>query len=444
MSEPRELTIYQAAERLRRGELSAEALAQSCLERIEARDPRVRAWVYVDREGALAAARTLDREAREQRWQGPLHGIPVGVKDIIDVEGMETRGGTEAYPPRSAGADAEAVHRLRQAGAVILGKTVTTALAYLDPPVTTNPWNAAHTPGGSSSGSAAAVADRMCTCALGTQTGGSVLRPAVFNGIVGFKPSYAGIPLSGVIPAAWQFDTLGTFTRCVEDAALLWHVLRWERPVDWQTKRDKMPTALIPRAPRRAWRVREYFEQEADAEAIASLDEVCRFIAKRGVEVIEAPLPPSFRDIHRTHHIILSSECAALHLQRFERNPDGFPPRIAELIRAGIEQPAVAYVEARRHRLLFQEEMDACLAGIDLALMPPAPGPAPSDGTTGKAIFNAPWSLCGVPTVSLPTRLSGGGLPLGVQAVGREEAEEDLLAHAAWLESLIAFNLAPR
>jgi aspartyl-tRNA(Asn)/glutamyl-tRNA(Gln) amidotransferase subunit A len=398
----------------------------------------------LDREGALNAARTLDREGREQRWQGPLHGIPVGVKDIIDVQGMDTRGGCEAYPPHHAEADAEVVHRLRQAGAVILGKTVTTALAYLDPPVTTNPWNPAHTPGGSSSGSAAAVADRMCPFALGTQTGGSVLRPAVYNGIVGFKPSYAGIPLSGVIPAAWQFDTLGTFTRCVEDAALLWHVLRWERPVDWQTKRDKLPTALVPRAPRRVWRVREYFETEAEPEAIATLDEICASIAKRGVEIVETPLPPSFQEIQRTHYIILSAECAALHLPRFHHHEDAFPPRIAELIRDGIEQPAVAYVEARRHRLRFQAEMDEALSGVDMALMPPAPGPAPADGTTGKAIFNAPWSLCGVPAISVPTRLSRSGLPLGVQAVGREDAEERLLAHAAWLESLIGFNDRPR
>jgi aspartyl-tRNA(Asn)/glutamyl-tRNA(Gln) amidotransferase subunit A len=443
MTEPRELTIVQAAERLRRGELSAEALTLSCLARIEAREPRVGAWVCVERKGALRAAQQLDREAREQRWQGPLHGIPVGIKDIIDVAGMETRGGTEAYPARLAEIDAAAVERLRKAGAIVLGKTVTTALAYLDPPATRNPWNGEHTPGGSSSGSAAAVADRMCMAALGTQTGGSVLRPAAFNGIVGFKPSYMGIPMSGVIPAAWQFDTMGTFTRCVEDAHLLWHVLRWEHTVDWQATRNKLSPALVPRAPQRVWRVREFFEREAEPEALAALEDVFARIARRGVEIVERPLPASFQGIHDSHYVILSTEAATFNAQAFQRHPERFPPRIAELIRDGLAQPAVAYVEARRHRLYFQEELDRILAEVDLALMPPAIGPAPRDGTTGSAKFNAPWSLCGVPTIALPARLSAAGLPLGVQAVGREEQEEELLAHAAWLQSLLGFNHAP-
>ena len=443
-SEPRNLTVYRAAEKLRRGELTAEALATSCMERIQARDEELQAWVHVDVDGALKAARHLDREAREQRWHGPLHGIPVGIKDIIDVEGLETRGGTDAYPARTAEADAESVDRLRKAGAIVLGKTVTTPLAYLDASPTHNPWNLAHTPGGSSSGSAAAVADRMCMAALGTQTGGSVLRPAAFNGIVGFKPTYAGIPMAGIIPAAWQFDTLGTFTRRVEDAQLLWHVLRWERPVDWQATRNKLPPATVPRAPGRVWRVRGFFEKEAEPEAVAALDEVLSRMAKHGVEIVEGPLPESFTGIHDAHIAILSSETAAFNLRAYERDASAFPPKLSMLIRDGLNVPAVRYVEARRQRLLFQVEIDALLAGVDVAAMPPAAGPAPRDlTTTGSASFNSPWSLCGVPTISIPVRLSEGGVPLGVQLVAREDHEEALLSVAGWLESLINFNQAP-
>jgi aspartyl-tRNA(Asn)/glutamyl-tRNA(Gln) amidotransferase subunit A len=444
MTEPRELTIVQAAQGLRRGELSAEQLTRSCLERIEAREPALRAWVHVDGEGALAAAYQLDREAREQRWQGPLHGIPLAIKDIIDVAGMETRGGTDAFPMRKPEQDADAVERLRKAGAILLGKTVTTPMAYLDPPPTVNPWNAAHTPGGSSSGSAVAVADRQCLAALGTQTGGSVLRPAAFNGIVGFKPTYMSIRMSGIIPAAWQFDTLGVLTRSVEDAQALWHLLRWQRTVDWQNTRDKMPPAMVPKAPQRLWRVREYFETEAEREATAAVDEICALMARRGVEIVEGPLPESFKGIHDAHFVILSAEAALFNAQAYRLYPEKFPPKLAKLVEDGLAQPAVSYVAARRQRLLLQEEMGNLLAGVDGAMMPPALGPAPADlSQTGSAAFNAPWSLCGVPAISLPVRLASNGLPLGVQWIGQEDQEDKLLSHAAWLESLINFNRAP-
>ena len=193
MSEPRELTIVDAVNRMRNGALKAEDLVASCLERIHRREGVVRAWVEIYEKQALEEARGCDADFRAGKWRGELHGIPIGVKDIIDVKGMWTRAGCAVYPPRVAESDAPAVKRIRAAGAVILGKTETTAFANNDPAVTCNPWNTGHTPGGSSSGSGAAVADRMCLAALGTQTGGSVLRPAAYNGIVGFKPTYASI-----------------------------------------------------------------------------------------------------------------------------------------------------------------------------------------------------------------------------------------------------------
>lgn len=440
MTDPRELTIYRAAELMRRGELTAETLTTSCLARIGDRDPDIRAWVMVATDEALEQARHQDRAAREQRWQGPLHGIPFGIKDIIDVKGWPTRGGSEAYDPITPDIDAAPVELLRRAGAVFLGKTVTTAMAYLDPPPTRNPWNHSHTPGGSSSGSAAGVADRMCLAALGTQTGGSVMRPAAYNGIVGFKPTYGAIGLEGVLPAAWEFDTLGTFTRSVEDARLLWHLLRRDRTVDWQTRRDKLPQALVPRAPRRIWRMRDFFEEQAEMPCTAAINELCARLTARGVEIVERPLPPSFESIHDSHLTIMSAEIAAYNRPQFESRPEGFPPKLSEVIRQGLQVRASDYVAARFHRERFQVAMTALLSDVDAALMPSAPGPAPRDLTqTGSANFNAPWSLCGVPSLSLPIRLDINGLPVAAQFIANFHQEDSLLAHGAWIEHLINF-----
>ncbi|HSG20503.1 MAG TPA: amidase, partial [Burkholderiaceae bacterium] len=235
MTEPRDLTLYRAAEAMRRGRLTSEALVSSCLERIESRESTVHAWAHLYADEALEEARACDKAAASHQWAGPLHGLPLGIKDIYDVRGQVTEAGTNAYPSRIAGSDADSVGRLREAGAIVLGKTVTTAFAMGDANETRNPWNPEHTPGGSSQGSGAGVADRMCLGALGTQTNGSVIRPASYNGVVGFKPGYGLISTEGVVPLAWQLDHVGSLTRSVEDASLLWHLLRDERSMDWQS-----------------------------------------------------------------------------------------------------------------------------------------------------------------------------------------------------------------
>ena len=221
MDEHSDLTISAAAIQMRQGELTAQALIESCLERIHTRENIIHAWVEVYEKTALEEARRCDQEARMGKWRGDLHGIPLGVKDIIDVKGMWTRAGTSIYPARVAEVDAPSVHRAKAAGAIILGKTETTPFANNDPTITRNPWNPAHTPGGSSSGSAAAVADRTCLAALGTQTGGSLLRPAAYTSIVGFKPTYGYISAEGVMPNSWSLDTVGVYVRCVADVEIL-------------------------------------------------------------------------------------------------------------------------------------------------------------------------------------------------------------------------------
>ena len=262
MQEPRELTIREAGERMKAGKLTAERLVESCLERIHAREDTIHAWVEVYEQEALAEARRCDRELQEGKPRGPLHGIPLGVKDIIDVRGQYTRCGTPVYPATVPGEDALAVARLRNAGAIFLGKTETTPFANNDPTITRNPWNPEHTPGGSSSGSGAAVADRMCPAALGTQTGGSLLRPAAYNGIVGFKATYGGVSTEGVLPNSWSIDHVGFHCRSVADAAILWPCMREEEP---------RPFARMPEPPlcsragtpgrRRVWAISASFSR---------------------------------------------------------------------------------------------------------------------------------------------------------------------------------------
>ena len=444
MAEPRDLTLYRAGEEMRRGNLTASALVESCLERIRAREETVRAWANLYADEALQRARQRDREAARHHWHGPLHGLPVGMKDIYDVRGQSTEAGTEAYPPRIADRDADSVARLREAGAIILGKTVTTAFAMGDAGKTRNPWNPAHTPGGSSSGSGAAVADRMCLAALGTQTNGSVIRPAAFNGLVGFKPGLGEISTAGVIPLSWQLDHVGCLARAVEDAHLLWHLLRDRRTLDWQATRDKMPPALLPRAPQRVWRLRESFEDEADPEMRAVFETFCQRLVERGVTIIERKSPAAFAGMHEAHHAIMSSEAATVHRAAFEADPTPFPPKISGLIREGLALKATDYVAALRHRLRLIAQMKSALADVDAAVSPAAVGPAPEGlQSTGSPLFSTLASICGLPAVAVPAGLSGGGMPLGVQLMGDNGGEDDLLSVAGWCESLLVFQAVP-
>jgi aspartyl-tRNA(Asn)/glutamyl-tRNA(Gln) amidotransferase subunit A len=437
LTEPRDLTVYQAAALLRRRKLTAEALVTSCLERIAAREPAVHAWAHLHGEDALTRARALDRKARRDTWEGALHGIPLGVKDIFDVKGMETRAGTAAYPPRLATRDAECIARLRGAGAILLGKTHTTAFAYGDPAPTRNPWNPERTPGGSSAGSAAAVADRMCLAALGTQTAGSVLRPASYNGVVGFKPSYGAISVRGVLPLSWQLDHVGALTRDVADAHLLWQLMRLEGQLSLE--RGKLPRPLSGKRPKRVWRMRGLFEAEAGPASLAALEAACRALSKAGAKIVEMPLPDSFRAVVESHHCILVAEAAVVHEAGFAERGALYPPRISDCIREGRTVSATAYVKALRHRERLIEALGDLLSQVDLAITPTTVGPAPTPETTGPRIFQAPWSYCGLPTVTLPAGLAPGRLPLGVQLIANPGQEDRLFQHAAACEALLPF-----
>jgi aspartyl-tRNA(Asn)/glutamyl-tRNA(Gln) amidotransferase subunit A len=442
MPASRDLTIYEAAHKLRKRKLSAVELMESCLERISAREPHIRAWVRVYADEALALAKKLDRKAKRGHFAGPLHGIPLGIKDIFDVQGMETRAGSAAHVPYLAEQDAGSVARLRAAGAIVMGKTETTAYAYGDPTPTRNPWNLGRTPGGSSSGSAAGVADRMCLAALGSQTAGSVLRPASFNGIVGFKPTYGAISTAGVIPLAWSLDHVGTLTRSVPDAWLLWNLMR----LTGHVKASRTGTLQPPtrRKPKRLWRLRGLFEKDADAESLAAFESACRRLAKAGTKIVERPLPRAFDGVLAAQERVMVSEAAAYHRENFMTRGHLYPAKIAEGIRQGQATSAVDLALAYELRRRLLAELAPFLSDVDAAITPTTPTPAPTPETTGLRTFQAPWSFTGHPTITIPSGFASDGLPMGVQFIGAAHEEDALFSVCAWAESKLGFDTQPK
>ena len=426
-----DLGLGETARAIRDGTLSASELVEACLIRIDALEPALQAWVHVDREGALAAARERDAEARDGRWRGTLHGVPVGVKDIFHVAGLPTRAGSRPFAHSIPSADAPAVARLRAAGAIVLGKTHTTEFAYRDPAPTRNPWNRDHTPGGSSSGSGAAVAARMVPLALGTQTVGSILRPAAYCGVVGLKATHGFVPVDGVIPLAWSLDHVGVLCRSIADAALALGVMagRGVEPLVTGPPRIALAVELLDHAtPELAAHIRDAARRFADARAT----------------VTEIRLPGAFADLHAAGQVILEVEAAAYHAPAFARHEADYGKGIAELIRAGLARRATDYVMADRARVAFRTASATVLAAHDALLSPTAPAPAPAGlDWTGDATLCAPWSSAGTPAISLPSELDPSGLPLAIQLVQAPGGEARLLGTAAWCERVLGFTARP-
>ena len=425
------LGVIEAAGAIRRGETTSTELVEACLARIASTDEALQAWVTVDIEGATASARSRDDDIHAGRPVGPLHGVPLGIKDIIDVAGMTTTAGAAAFAHTHPTRDATLVARLRDAGAVIIGKTVATQFAYKDPAPTRNPWSADHTPGGSSSGSAAAVGARQVPGAIGTQTVGSILRPAAYCGIVGLKGDFGQVPLDGVVPLAPSFDHAGPITRSVADAALLLGVLAGG-PVDIETT-DRPRLAVS----------RELLDL-AEPTLRGHLETVMTRLADAGATLVEVALPTSFAGIVAAGRLILEAEAAAYHESMFAQHAGDYGPGIAELITAGLARRATELVQAERARAAFRDAMVPILGTVDALLSPVAPGPAPrrSEGT-GDFSLCAPWSFIGVPAISLPTGLNEGGLPLAMQLVGGPGGLARLLGAAAWTERVIGFATRP-
>ena len=448
MSKLHELGVVEAARQIREGRITSVELTQALLERIETYDSELQAWVTVDREEVLSEARRRDEERDAGDIEGPLHGVPIGLKDIFYTEGMKTTACSPIYEDFVPGYDATCVAMLKEAGAIVLGKAVTTEFASGDPSRTRNPWNPAHTPGGSSSGSAAAVAAGMCAAALGSQTGGSTGRPAAYNGIVGLKPTYGRISCYGVVPLSWSLDTVGILTRSVEDAAIMLQVMAGYDRNDPGSQDAPVPDYLaemrsVDRPPRIGL-IREFFYDHSSQEVREHTDEIARKLSEAGAEVEEIGLPDSFGSAHECQRITSSVEAAAFHKENFMERPDDYGPRIRASIEAGMETSAVRYAQAQRMRDGFRADIVSTLRGVDAALMPATPGPAPRDlSTTGDPAFQSPWTLAGLPAIVIPSGLSESGLPLAVQLAGLPFQEGRMLGTARWCEDVLESSLWP-
>ncbi|HEY82425.1 MAG TPA: amidase [Dehalococcoidia bacterium] len=444
---PCDLTIAEAAAAMGEGKLSPSQLVSSCLERIDALEDKIQAWALVDRDGALETAQRLDQELRRGERRGPLHGIPVGIKDIFYTAGLRTEAGSPLWSGFVPSYDATVVVRLKEAGAIILGKTHTTEFAYLDPAPTRNPWHPEHTPGGSSSGSGAGVAAGMCLAALGSQTMGSVLRPAAYNGVVGFKPQQGRISTYGVVPLSPTLDHVGILARTVADAALIFQAIAGHDPRDYRSLAEPVPDCLSnlerQEAPRLGL-VRQFFYEHADAEMRAHIDSVAEHLSRAGARVEEVTLPPSFMSIMDNARVILAVEAAAYHEEKFGKHREQYRPGIGKLIEDGLAISATEYARALETRLEQIAGALPLLEQVDALLTPGAPGAAPKGlASTGSPVMQAPWTIMGVPAVSLPTGLSQDGLPLAIQLAGPPLAEDRLLAVARWCERALEVRLRP-
>ena len=436
------LTLHDASEQVRRGFRTPADLLEQCLERVDRYEDRVRAWVLVDRARAREEAAERTAEVRAGRWRGPLHGIPLGVKDIFDVFDWPTAAGSRLWRQSIARHDATVVARLREAGAVLVGKTVTTQYASFDPSPTRNPWDAARTPGGSSSGSAAAVACGGCLGALASQTGGSTTRPAAYCGVASLKPTWGRISTHGVVPLSPSLDHVGFMAPSARDLAPLFQAAAGPDPLDPHTAGHSVPdvsAALArPARPQRLGRVHGLFADQADAEVTTMVDRAVAALGGAGASVQDVALPAGFGEVLPRHRTVMAVEAAAYHGRRLRRRPDDYGPCVTALLEEGLSCPAPEYASCRHHQHRLRAEMAACFASVDALLMPATTTPAPDAATTGDPAFNSPWSYTGLPVVSFVAGRTAGGLPLSLQLVGPAWGEAGLLAAAAWCEEALA------
>src|SRR5215475_524910 len=447
MTAPHTLSIAAAAEQIRAHQLSPVDLVRSCLQRIDQLEPRLQAWVTIDRERALATAQRCEEEIHRGQYRGPLHGIPIGIKDIFYTAGLRTSAGSPIYADFVPEYDATAVQRLKDARAIILGKAQTTEFAALAPSPTHNPWNLEHTPGGSSSGSAAAVAAAMCPGALGSQTYGSTIRPAAYCGCVGFKPTYGRISTSGWFALAWSLDHVGLFARTVSDIALLLQVLAGDDPQDPACVHMPVPDylkALDNPQPPRLGLVREFFLEKANEETRKHVEAVAERLARAGARIEEVRLPTSFTGEPEAHFTMMFAEVATSHREAYAQHKARYSPQMQDLIEKGLKVSGIEHVEVRRHQQRFRHDLDALCQTVDALLTPSAPAPAPRGfSTTGDPSFNGPASFSGLPSLGLPSGLSANGLPFGIQLMSAAFAEERLLAAAKWCEGVLDFRQTP-
>ncbi|MHA3977078.1 amidase [Halovulum sp. GXIMD14794] len=430
------LPVAELRDRLAAGALSALELTEAYIARIEAMEPQVQAWEWYDADYARQQARALDAYRNSGRPIGPLHGIPVGLKDIIDTLRMPTRNGCAVDSGRMPKHDSFVAERLKAAGAIILGKTVTTELALMHPGKTRNPHNTGHTPGGSSSGSAAAVAAGMVPLAVGTQTNGSVIRPAAYCGIAGFKPSFGAISRRGVLMQSPSLDTVGVFAADPMGAAILAEVLFGHDQGDPATAPSPHPDLSTTAASDPPLKpvfavVRPPGWSDADQ---ATKDAITEMVSALGDQVFEVPLPNAFEQAVTEHRRISYAEMSRCYYRYWRDAKSTLAPETIAALEEGNGILARDYLAALDWKTVLNAALDEIFERCDAILCPAAPGPAPEGlDTTGDPVFNGLWTLCGTPTVTLPLFTAPNGLPMGIQLVGARGNDSRLLRTARWL-----------
>ena len=409
-----------------RGALTASDLLAACLDRIARREDAVRAWCHLDADGARAAARVLDGRGTQDADPGqPLFGLPVGVKDIIETHDLPTAYGSAAYLGHQSSVDAACVAGVRAAGGMVMGKTVTTEFAYFQPGKTTNPHNPDHTPGGSSSGSAAAVADFMVPLAFGTQTGGSVIRPAAFCGVVGYKATYGALPLFGVKALSHDLDTLGMFCREVADV----HLMRAALVGAPTTGDDARPRVGL---------CKTYEWDQADGDSQAAVLAAAKNLEAAGAQLVDVDLPAPFAELVARQKEVMAQNAARDLAFEYHNHRDRLGRHIIALIEQGLDVSYPVYQAALSAAALARQSLTEIFSTVDALLCPSATGQAPKRGNgTGDPVFNRMWTLLGNPCVNLPGHRGATDLPVGVQAVGAMGRDEVLLSHCRWMERRI-------
>jgi Asp-tRNA(Asn)/Glu-tRNA(Gln) amidotransferase A subunit family amidase len=408
------------------GTLTAEAAARATLERIAEREPLIHAWQHVDTEGAIAAARALDARGRP----GLLGGVPIGVKDLIATADMPTRYGSPIYEGFRPAADAECVALARAAGALVIGKTVTTEFAYFSPGPTANPHNPAHTPGGSSSGSAAAVADGMVPIAFGTQTAGSLIRPASFCGVFALKPSFGLLSLEGIKPFSPSLDTLGWLARSAEDLELMRCAMSG---TDFAALPVPEPTAL------RLGVCRTHEWPAIDAGGAATFEQALKLAAAAGITLRDIALPAAWAGLVEAQKTVMAYEAARQLDTEWRRHPEQLSAALSALLQAGRDCTDETYAQALAQATIARRLLPQLMRDVDALLVPAAPGEAPAGlAATGDPVFNRIWTLLGPPCAGVPGLHGPQGLPIGMQLVGHAQRERELLAVAGSLHRVWA------
>lgn len=438
MTSPNEFSVATAAAAIRDKSLTSRALVDACLARIEARDADVEAWIFLDPALARAQADAADAALAAGKPSGPLHGIPVGLKDIIDTRDMPTENGSAVFTGRRPATDSTIAKLLRDAGAVILGKTVTTEFALSAAGKTKNPHNPAHTPGGSSSGSAAAVADFQVPLAVGTQTGGSMIRPASYCGIYGYKPTFGSISRAGMFPLARPLDHPGTYARSLADLAIISDVLMVVDAADMDMRTapasDLSHAATAGPAPRIAfvkgpmWQATEPYMDTLFADALAPL----------GAHVHDVEMTGIFDSALACQETVMMANVSANIGEYVQGMPDKVKAETKRRAKQGGAILATDYVKAIEFRDTLGAAIDRMLEHVDVIVTAAAPGEAPFGlESTGNAIFQKIWTLTGVPTVTLPKLHGPTGLPIGLQIIGRHGRDADLFRHACWIDRML-------